>query len=198
MYKQILFLLFVFCMVCSCEKDTKPDLEKTPISVTTDDFHNSVDKVIEVMVHDIFSPPVASRVFAYPNIAAYEIIAQNDTAYHSLKKQIKHLEGIPKANSETQINFSLAALVAHIDLSKQLIFSENRIETYRDSLYAVWSEQNPKEFEDSKAYGLEVSGFIASWMKTDNYAQTRTMPKFSVNTKDESRWQPTPPSYMDG
>ncbi|MGB3607641.1 vanadium-dependent haloperoxidase, partial [Psychroserpens sp.] len=42
------------------------------------------------------------------------------------------------------------------------------------------------------------SGFIASWMKTDNYAQTRTMPKFSVNTKDESRWQPTPPSYMDG
>lgn len=35
-------------------------------------------------------------------------------------------------------------------------------------------------------------------MHADNYAQTRTMPKFSVNADDESRWQPTPPSYMDG
>jgi hypothetical protein len=35
-------------------------------------------------------------------------------------------------------------------------------------------------------------------MNKDNYAQTRTMSKFSVNPKDEGRWQPTPPSYMDG
>jgi hypothetical protein len=33
------------------------------------------------MVHDILSPPVASRVYVYPNIAAYEMIA-----LHLLKK----------------------------------------------------------------------------------------------------------------
>jgi hypothetical protein len=35
-------------------------------------------------------------------------------------------------------------------------------------------------------------------MGNDNYNQTRTMPKFTVNTDDPSRWQPTPPAYMDG
>ena len=35
-------------------------------------------------------------------------------------------------------------------------------------------------------------------MDNDNYNQTRTMPKFTVDTDNPSRWQPTPPSYMDG
>ena len=42
------------------------------ITITTDDYHAAVDKLTEVMVHDIFSPPVASRIYVYPNIAAYE------------------------------------------------------------------------------------------------------------------------------
>jgi hypothetical protein len=45
---------------------------------------------------------------------------------------------------------------------------------------------------------LEVAAYISDWMNKDNYAQTRTMPKFSVDSEDEGRWQPTPPSYMDG
>jgi hypothetical protein len=191
-YKVFLLLVSMLLFVFSC-KDTS-----TPIIVTTDDFHSAVDKVIEVMIHDIFSPPVASRVFAYPNIAAYEIIAQNDATYNSLKGQIKSLKAIPKANPEKRINYPLAAIVAHINLSKQLIFSENKIEAHRDSLYTIWETKNPKEFKDSKEYGLEVAAFIKIWMNADNYAQTRTMPKFSVYVEDESRWQPTPPSYMDG
>jgi hypothetical protein len=69
---------------------------------------------------------------------------------------------------------------------------------YRDSLYNIWEAKNPREFNESKAYGLEVAAHITTWMNKDNYAQTRTMPKFSVDSEDESRWQPTPPSYMDG
>lgn len=39
---------------------------------------------------------------------------------------------------------------------------------------------------------------IKEWMSKDNYAQTRTMPKYTVYKDDQSRWQPTPPTYMDG
>ena len=191
-YKSSLVLLVILFFVSSCKDTSKP------IIVTTEDFHTAVDKVMEVMVHDIFSPPVASRVFVYPNIAAYEIIAQKDTLYHSLKNQIKHLKEIPKADPQKLVNYPLAALIAHINLSKQLIFSEDKIEKHRDSLYKVWEAKNPREFEDSKEYGLAVATFITSWMGADNYAQTRTMSKFRVNSKEESRWQPTPPSYMDG
>lgn len=189
--KRIASLLFSVFMLFSCTKEQKP------IPITQEDFHASVDKVTEVMVHDIFSPPVASRIYVYPNIGAYEILANNHPGYSPLAGQLEGLQPIPKPDSKN-VNFELAALIAHLDLSRMLIFSEDMIISHRDSLYGVWEERNREEFVASKTYGLQVSDHIAKWMDKDNYKQTRTMPKFSVDTEDASRWQPTPPSYMDG
>src|SRR5690606_3025177 len=71
-------------------------------------------------------------------------------------------------------------------------------EIYRDSLYAIWQDKNNPVCMASQNYGLKVAEHIADWMKKDNYAQTRTMPKFTVDADNPSRWQPTPPAYMDG
>ena len=191
MIKNQLLLLTVL-LLASCNK------KEESIVITASDFHQSVDMIGVVMVHDIFSPPVASRVFAYPNIAAYEIMAQQNETYLSLENQLTDLNAIPKADSSKPVNYKLAALIAHIDLSKRLIFSEKTIETYRDSLYLVWESKNASEFEASKEYGLEVANFIGAWMDKDNYNQTRTMSKFTIVSDDPSRWQPTPPAYMDG
>lgn len=187
-----LFWILAISILASCSKPS------TPLVITADDYHKSVDKVGQIMVHDIFSPPVASRVFAYPNVAAYEIIAQENNEYKSLSGQLPGLENIPNPGEGKEINFQLAALIAHIDLNRRLIFSEDRMIAYRDSLYGVWESVNAKEFEASKTYGLEVAEHVAQWMDKDNYKQTRTMSKFTVDTDDPSRWQPTPPSYMDG
>ncbi|GGW47055.1 hypothetical protein GCM10007383_33940 [Arenibacter certesii] len=150
------------------------------------------------MVHDIFSPPVASRIFAYPNVAAYEIMALNNDEYASLVGQVTDLTPIPQPALEATINYELAALIAHMELGRRLIFSEETLITFRDSLYQKWSKKNPKLFNASKDYGLQVSEHIAKWMSQDNYNQTRTMQKFTVDTDDPTRWQPTPPGYMDG
>lgn len=190
--KNQLVLMFALAILVSCNK------KEEPIVITSNNFHETVDKVVEIMVHDIFSPPVASRIFAYPNIAAYEIIAQQNDTYLPLEKQVKNLISIPKADASKPINYQLAALIAHIDLSRRLIFSEKTIEIYRDSLYQVWESKNPSEFIASKLYGLEVADHIASWMDKDNYKETRTMSKFTVDSDDPERWQPTPPAYMDG
>ncbi len=190
--KKQLVLMLAFALLVSCNQ------KKEPIVITSDNFHESVDKVMEIMVHDIFSPPVASRIFAYPNIAAYEIIAQQNDTYLPLEKQVTDLTAIPEADASKPINYQLAALIAHIDLSKRLIFSRKTIEIYRDSLYRVWDSKNASEFEASKRYGLEVANHIASWMDKDNYKQTRTMSKFTIDSDDPERWQPTPPAYMDG
>ncbi|MCF6222923.1 MAG: vanadium-dependent haloperoxidase [Flavobacteriaceae bacterium] len=190
--KKLLVLMLAFTLLISCNK------KEEPIVITTQNFHETVDKVVEIMVHDIFSPPVASRIFAYPNIAAYEIIAQKNDKYLPLKKQVTDLTEIPKADVSEPINYQLAALIAHIDLSKRLIFSEKTMEIYRDSLYRVWKLKNSTVFKASKLYGLEVANHIALWMDKDNYKQTRTMSKFTINSDDPERWQPTPPAYMDG
>jgi hypothetical protein len=96
------------------------------------------------------------------------------------------------------IDYQMAALVAHMELSKRLIFSEDRIEVHRDSLYTKWQEKNMTLFKNSEEYGMAVAKHIGDWLDKDNYKQTRTMPKFTINTDDNSRWQPTPPAYMDG
>ena len=111
-------------------------VSKQPIELTSSDFQSSVDHITDIMVHDIFSPPVASRIYAYPNIAAYEILAQNDSNMRSLTQAIEHLKPIPVAQ-DTTLNYPLAALIAHIDVSKALVFSEERVAQYRDSLYQL-------------------------------------------------------------
>ncbi len=85
-----------------------------------------------------------------------------------------------------------------MDLSKRLIFSEKVLEKYQDSLYNIWENKNQPVFNASREYGLQVADHIAEWMRKDNYNQTRTMPKFTVDTDEAGRWQPTPPAYMDG
>jgi len=189
--KQVLiFTLMVLAM--SCKKD------RQEIVITADDYHKAVDKITSIMVHDIFSPPVASRIYVYSNIAAYEVICKEDSTYKTLAGQLKGLTAVPEPNSKDKINFKLAALTAYLDLGKELIFSEDRVITYRDSLYNSWKALDENTFEASKNYGLEVAGHIKKWMSNDNYKETRTMPKFSVNSENPSRWQPTPPDYMDG
>lgn len=192
--KNTLVLFSALFLVVSCGTNKNDE----SIVIEPDQIHASVDRVTEIMIHDIFSPPVASRVYAYPNIAAYEIIAQANDDYKSLAKQLRGLNPVPAIDSTKNINPQLAALIAHMDVSKSLIFSEERIKTLQDSLYGVWSDINLEQFNDSKDYALVVTDHIKDWMNKDNYGQTRTMPKFTVNTDDPSRWQPTPPAYMDG
>ena len=187
--KRILSCILLLS-VLSCQMDE-------PIAIEADDFFGSVDKVTEIMVHDIFSPPVASRIYVYPNIAAYEIIAVNSDTYNSLSGQIESLPSIP-GTDDPEVNLRLAAVIAHMDVSRRLIFSEEMMTSYRDEKYKAWKDQNSKEFEASKAYGLMVAEKIAQWFDTDFYKETRTMPKFTVNTDEVYRWQPTPPAYMDG
>ncbi len=194
MFKRISVLILLFIVFSCAETTTKEE----PIIVTPEDLHTSIDKVVDIMVHDIFSPPVASRIFAYPNIAAYEIVAQVNPEYQSLAGQVNELTPIPKLDSIAGVNPNLAAIIAHMNISKQLIFSEDKFNVFQDSLFNKWKSTNEKEFEASMAYGTKVAEHIKKWMNNDKYNETRTMPKFTVDTNDPARWQPTPPAYMDG
>lgn len=85
-YTLIIIVVFLFS---GCKKENKSNL------ITSENYHASVDKVIQIMVNDIFSPPVASRIFAYPNVAAYEVLASHNESYKSLYDLVHDLEQIP-------------------------------------------------------------------------------------------------------
>jgi hypothetical protein len=186
--KLCLIVLLINLTACEPAKD---------VEVTAMDYHNALDKLTEIMVYDIFSPPVASRNYVYPSITAYEIVTQDTTNnLSSLSGQINHFSPIPKLENPSEVNLNMSAVMAYLNVGEELIFSTQKIQTYKDSIYQSWSK-SPK-FEESLNYANKVSQHVIAWTKKDNYAQTRTMPKFSINTEDPSRWVPTPPDYMDG
>lgn len=190
MRRILIFSISILLLSCGTEEKE--------INITPNDYHALIDRVTGIMVHDIFSPPVASRVYVYPNIAAYQVLNETNGNYKSLSKQLNGLQALPKNNKDSLVNKNLAAVIAYLDVAKDLVFSKEMITSYRDSLYSVWSAANPGEFEKAKNYGLMVSNHIHRWMNKDRYNETRTMPEFTVHSEDPSRWQPTPPAYMKG
>ena len=156
-------------------------------------------KFSDIIVYDIFSPPVASRNYVYPSIAAYSVIAQSNDNYNPLSGQLTGLEQIPAEPSE-EYSSSLAALEAFIQTAKHFIFSEDRMIEFREELYRTIRKESRisrNVFNRSVTYGNAVAQHIINWSDGDNYKQTRTFPKFSI-TQENARWRPTPPGYMDG
>lgn len=165
------------------------------VAVTPAIYHETVQQLTDVIVHDIFSPPVASRIYAYPSIAQYEILALGNNEYKSLAGQLTDFEAIPEPEGE--LSLEVAALEAFIKVGTALIFSEAKMDAYKAELYGRLQEGvNKSYFERSVAYGDQVAEHVLAWANKDNYNQTRTFPKFTV-TDDETRWQPTPPAYLE-
>ena len=187
---QIVIYLVLLSFSCTSKQEE--------IVITPEDYHGLVDNLTEVMIHDIFSPPVASRIYAYPNIAAYQVLNAENGTYKTLSNQLNDLEDIPNLGIEKNINKRLASLIAYLDVAKELVFSKEKITVFRDSLHQLWEAKNSIQFNDAKKYGLAVSSHILTWMHQDKYKETRTMPEFNVYSADASRWQPTPPAYMKG
>lgn len=159
----------------------------------------SVSELSDVLIHDIFSPPVASRVYAYPSIAAYECARFTDNRYHTLAGQLHGLETLPLPDTTKVYSFQLAALHAFNLVGKKLIFSEDKIADFmaeQDSV--VLATHMPKDVYDrSCAFGAEMAEAILAWADRDNYKETRSSPKYSVSKAPE-RWIPTPPAYISG
>lgn len=172
--------------------------EKDSITIEREDYHLAINKLTETLVHDIFSPPTASRSYVYPSIAAYEILNQNNETYHSLANQLNGLSALKMSVNPKDVNLKLASLIAYLDVSKDLVFSKENIIDYRDSLYVQWDYQNSEDFRTAKQYGLEMANHIIEWMNNDGYKETRSMPTYNIYSEDPSTWQPTPPAYMDG
>lgn len=169
------------------------------IIVTPGDYHAVVDRVTSIMVNDIFSPPQASRVYVYPNIAAYEVLNGNSKNYQSLASQLNEMESFsPSVQPEEGTNLEVAAILAYLRVAEQLVFSEDMIREYRDSISRNWEQQNPESLLMAEKYADLVATGIIEWMNNDNYLETRSMPDYDFFEEGPGRWQPTPPAYMKG
>jgi hypothetical protein len=194
MKKNILLILFSFTLVMGCKKDegswkkaaANPEfLRRTQLQVT------------QSIIHDIFAPPVSSRIYVYASLAAYEALIPNNPAYRSMVGQLNGFEKVYKPDTAKQYCYPLAATRAFLTIGKNLTFEQG---IYVDFEKKLWDDYKatgmPDEiFENSIAFGDSVAASIMSYSKKDNYKQTRGF-RYTVTNKPGT-WVPTPPAYMD-
>ena len=162
-------------------------------------MHKGVRRITDIIRHDIFAPPVASRIYAYSVIAGYEALVPGFPDYQSLASQLNGLKPCPQPEAGKEYCYPLASINAMLTVGKQLVFSEGDIEELEETIFEDFKKMNmpPDVYDRSMAYGDAIAKHILSWSKGDNYAQTRSAPKFTIDTKVPDRWRPTPPAYAD-
>lgn len=190
--KKILSLLGIAVSIYACQQK-----DYTKVIHNPDLFSHTVHELNTVVMGNNFSPIVASRNYLYASIAAYEIMAAGQPdKYYSLAGQLNGLEKIPAPPTGQKLDYPFAALLAYCKLGEAVTFPEGSMKEYVDSLKKLARDNDmPSDvFKNSIAYADAVSQAILDWSKKDNYAETRSAPKYSV-TDEEGRWVPTPPAY---
>src|SRR5207244_1460530 len=114
MRKCIFYIVFVLSVSHLSAQSWKDDA--TPL-------HRAQKTITDIMVHDIFSPPVATRVYAYTSMAAYEVMAKSNKHFHSLYTQVKNFPELPSPTGT--IEPSVSAVYAYLMVGKKLLFSED-------------------------------------------------------------------------
>jgi hypothetical protein len=192
------FVLLVTAAALSACSVSVPSEDYKPKVKDADFIHRSVKQVTDVIVHDIFSPPVSSRIYVYMSVAGYEAAIHEDPKYVSLAGQLNGLEAVPKPEAGVEYCYPLASVEAMLTVGKALVFSEDKMDVFYTKIMQDFKDAGvPDEiFERSKAYGQQVAQHILGWSGKDNYKQSRSFPKYSIEN-DPSTWKPTPPAYMD-
>jgi PAP2 superfamily len=158
-------------------------------------LHQLNSLLINTVMVDFFTPPVASRIYAYPNIAFYECIRLDDPALYTLSGKLNGLGILPAPPKNTNIDNFIAASLSFSLVAQSLVGSEYKLEAWRQAFVdSLLLKGNNELIKNSILYGKLVADSVFAWAKRDNYNQSRGMPRFTLST-EPGTWQPTPADY---
>ena len=186
-------LIFSKCVCCfmfffACTDSLSAQNRETTL-------HNLNNLLINTVMTDLFTPPVASRIYAYPNIAFYECIRLEDPTMATLSGKLNGLVNLPAPQANIKTDFFIAACVSYCYVAQSLVGTEYKISDWRlsfiDSLLLI---SDKSLVNTSIDYGRRVADSIISWISRDNYLKSRGYSRF-VLSNDPGSWQPTPLDY---
>ena len=122
MKRYLVYLLPAVMILTACNKSN--DYEKVIHDPLL--YSKTVKRLNDIVLENNFPPMIASRNYAYANIAAYEVIAAGDSNYISLAAQIKHLPVMPNLVKESWLIFLLPRLLHFAKLAMRLMTNLKR------------------------------------------------------------------------
>ncbi|MFN8209946.1 MAG: vanadium-dependent haloperoxidase [Bacteroidales bacterium] len=173
--------------------------KKVTLPSDSEILHNNQDKLTQVIIYDVFTPPVASRIYAYTSLASYEAVRFSNDGAASVAERLNGFGRMPVPDKGKNYNFTLSATKAFFEVARKVrIFSADSLKSYEETLYNDYKSLLDKEtYDRSLAFGDSVSIAILRRANADGYIQSRGKPKY-LGSNAEGKWRPTPPDYLDG
>ncbi|GAB3176178.1 vanadium-dependent haloperoxidase [Telluribacter humicola] len=197
--KKIFLLAVAFglaAVVNGCKKSSPPEVYNKMAS-DPQLFHNTTAQLTNVIIHDIFKPPVASRIYAYSFLASYEAMAPSDPEYQSLGGQLNNFGVPPRPEDGKEYCYPLASAKAFTVVGRALTFSGDMWDKYEKDFFKKYEEMGMPDdvYERSITYGELVAKHVLDYAAKDHYKEIRGF-RYTV-TNAPGTWVPTPPNYAD-
>jgi hypothetical protein len=193
--KLRIFTLILLVILSSCKEAIKSDVQV----FKSTDLNNANTVLLEAVMEDVFTPPVASRIYVYAHLAHYITLQSlRSDSLQMIRSKVSGLEDFKLPESQ-EVNPELSALLAFSNTGKKLIYSEYYFEDLADNLKAKAIRLGLSEnvINNSEKYASEISKLLSTWIDKDMYTETRTYPRFT-STKNSENWRETPPDYLSG
>ncbi len=180
-FQSVLFFATII-LFFSCQENSKE------IKLSASYIHEWNLALQEGIINDFYSPPVASRMHCYPNVATYMV----------LKNDVFFIKKTPEINLKNIKNKELVSLYVFYEVGKKIIYSYNYLDDYLKKFDSSILKEglNENEISNAKKNAIDISTSILAWIKKDNYKQTRSDTKYKLIEK-EGFWKPTYPDYFD-
>ncbi|MCU0400905.1 MAG: vanadium-dependent haloperoxidase [Algoriphagus sp.] len=154
--------------------------------------------ITEVMVTDVASPPVAARIYAYTNLAAYLAISKSTNSF-------KHPDILPATRfSELSLptpslnSLEFTAIHAMFLVGEKIMPSGYLLKKTQEN----WIKRGLKEkyitkksLEAHLQFAQAVASKVLELAKADGYVQLTALTRYTPK-EGEGNWYPTPPAYM--
>ena len=109
-----LLVILIFFNLLSCKSTDS----KAPV-LHPSEIQTVIRQMTDIMIHDITNPPLAARFFSYTCLAGYEVVAQNDSTFRSMKGVLNEFSTIEKPNI-SNYSYQLAAILAMLETAKKM------------------------------------------------------------------------------
>ena len=194
MKKQLIGAVFIlFFVMTACKQTKQAPLDKVDLII------NNEDQLTQIIIYDVFTPPVASRIYVYSSIAAYEAIRHAEKGAPSIAAKLNGFDKMPEPDASKKYDFDLAASVAFFKVARNVkVFSVDSLTSYENSVHENFKQHlDEATYKASVAFGDTIASVVLKRAKTDGYAASRGKSKF-LGSNEPGKWRPTPPDYLDG
>jgi hypothetical protein len=193
--KKLIPIFLIITVFFSCSTKV---VEETNLNVSLNIVKECNDILTEVQIERHFTPPVAARNYAIPNMAGYAAIEPFYENLRPFKGQVRDFDDTFTPDLSQAFDLDMIYFKAFTEVALEITYSDSIMTEYVAEKTTFFKDNlSPEVFQRSDEYGSSVAKGILKFASTDNFKETRSMQQFALS-EDTLLWRPTAPAYLPG